>query len=278
MQSLRRDDLLALRCGDILFECDPRRGGRIVTFALDDINLLSGPETDPDNFGSTFWTSPQSDWGWPPPFEIDHGPYTPQETQDAIVLTSLPCQQLEISVAKRFSAVRARQAIELEYRVQNIGSGARWFAPWEVSRVLPGGTSFFPTGHRRADCGPFKPLPIRELNGVTWYEHRPDTMEGDQKLFTDGAQGWIAHLAGERIFIKTFSSISLDQQAPGEGQIEIYASRSYVEVEQQGAFTELSPGENLSWKVQWYLRKLPLSMKAVVGSQELADFVRKTIG
>ncbi len=35
----------------------------------------TGPDVEPDNFGSTFWPSPQSAWDWPPPAEIGRSPY-----------------------------------------------------------------------------------------------------------------------------------------------------------------------------------------------------------
>ena len=60
-----------LTLDDVRLEVDATRGGRITALRLGDRNLLSGAEVDAINYGSTFWTSPQSAWGWPPVAEID---------------------------------------------------------------------------------------------------------------------------------------------------------------------------------------------------------------
>ena len=68
--------VFSFQFGDTLFAVDANLGGRIVTFSLSAHNILTGPAVDAANFGSTFWSSPQSDWNWPPPPEIDSAPYT----------------------------------------------------------------------------------------------------------------------------------------------------------------------------------------------------------
>jgi hypothetical protein len=278
MPRLDTNGRVVLAFEDVVFECDPRRGGRITTFALDGINVLAGPEIDPNNFGSTFWTSPQSDWGWPPPSELDRQPYEYEFVGPSVVLTSQPSPELEVRLVKRFSIDANRRSTELVYAIENLGTAPRCFAPWEVSRVPPGGVSFFPSGKKRDGSGPFQPLVTREIDGITWYRHDAQSIEADQKLFADGAQGWMAHLGGDRLFIKTFSDISPQQQAPGEGEIEIYANRSYLEIEQQGAYTEIKPGEVSQWTVRWYLRKLPSGVDPTLGSPSLVAFVQEIVG
>ena len=43
--------------------------------------------------------------------------------------------------------------------------------------------------------------------------------------------------------------------APGEAEVQVYVNRgkTYIELESQGAYTLLQPGESLSWTVRWYL-------------------------
>ncbi len=67
-------DNYILEFNHIYFEVNAQIGGRITTFSLDGKNVLTGPSVNPDNYGSTFWTSPQSDWDWPPIPEIDNLP------------------------------------------------------------------------------------------------------------------------------------------------------------------------------------------------------------
>src|SRR5689334_22774476 len=82
---------------------DANLGGRVVEYSLRGRNLLFEGDDDGGNHGSTFWTSPQRDWGWPPPTEIDREPYTVVPASDAIVLESRRSRTLGLSVRKRFT-------------------------------------------------------------------------------------------------------------------------------------------------------------------------------
>jgi len=67
--------------------------------------------------------------------------------------------------------------------------------------------------------------------------------------------------------------------APEEGEIELYANpdKSYIEIEQQGEYTTLIPGQSLTWEVKWYLRKLPKGIVAEPGNDKLIRYT-KSIG
>ncbi len=265
-----------LRWSDWSFEVDPSVGGRVVAFRVGGQNLLVGPELDPGNYGSTFWTSPQSAWAWPPVAEIDHAPYAPSIEGDAIVLRGPQSPLLGVSVEKRFTADGKRNAIVSEFRVRNVGSMPVVLAPWQISRVPSGGLSFFPTGD-----GAFAPsnLAVRQAGGITWYAFDAAAVTDHQKLFADGREGWLAHIAGDALFVKRFVPVPRVRQAPGEAQIEIYATpaHTYVEIEAQGSYDEIAPGETLTWQVTWLARRLPPGVAAAVGDPALADFVRTLV-
>ena len=72
-------------------------------------------------------------------------------------------------------------------------------------------------------------------------------MTDHQKLFADGREGWLAHVDGDALLVKTFAVVPRAAQAPGEAQIEIYATpaHTYVEVEVQGAYETIAPGAAL---------------------------------
>jgi hypothetical protein len=268
-----RDGLYALALDDVVLEADPRAGARITALRAFGRNLLTGPEVDPGNYGSTFWTSPQSDWGWPPVIEIDSAPYAAAIDGKTIVMRGGVSAALGVAVEKRLSADRRAGAFALEYRVLNRGPGATRLAPWEVTRVFPRGLTFYPTG-----TGTFPPsnLTVREAGGVTWFDYDASTLTDHDKLFADGREGWIAHLDGDVLFVKTFEPVSRGVQAPGEAQIEIYASPSqtYIEVEQQGAYASIASGEALVWRVEWRVRRLPAGVARTAGSEALVAFAR----
>ena len=79
--------------------------------------------------------------------------------------------------------------------------------------------------------------------------------------------------------MKTFPAVPRAAHAPGEAQIEIYASpaHTYVEVEAQGAYETVAPGEALTWQVVWLARRLPENLPISVGSEALLAHVRALV-
>jgi hypothetical protein len=258
----------ALAFDDVYFEVDPRVGGRVTSFRLGSVDILAGPDVDAHNYGSTFWTSPQSDWGWPPPGEVDRDPYEVSFEGDTLVLTGPPHHALGIRVTKRFSADRERRAIVLEYGIHNLTDATKCYAPWEVSRVRSRGLTFFPTG-----AGSKGPLELEQCPTATWFDHDPSAMTDDGlKSVADGVGGFVAHATDGLLFLKAFTDVPPEKQAPGEGEIEIYANNRYAEIEVQGPYAEIPAGASASWKVTWYLRRLPEGLVPLSGSVELLAF------
>jgi len=266
--------------GDTLFAVDANQGGRIVTFALAGHNILTGPAVDAANFGSTFWSSPQSAWGWPPPPEIDSGPYAASLDGGVLSLSGATAPVLGLAVAKKFSADGQAGVVTAEYTIANRGSQARQAAPWEITRVAAGGLTFFPMGAGGPRKGDQDLLNPTIANGVAWFAYDAAAITADQKLFADGLEGWIAHVDGDLLLVKSFGDTLPSQAAPGEGEIEIYANagHTYVEVENQGAYVNLAPGAATTWTVRWILRRLDLaSTPASAGSAALVDLVRSLV-
>ena len=271
-----RDGRHVLAWDDVSFEVDARTGGRVTALRLDGRNLLTGPEIDAGNFGSTFWTSPQSAWGWPPVPEVDHHEYRASIEESAIVMRSAPSASLGVEIEKRFAADRARGAVLFEYRIHNLGALPIQTAPWQITRVGPGGLTFYPSGE-----GAFPPsnLGVQDALGATWYDYDKASITEHQKHFADGREGWLAHVDRDALLVKTFPAVPRAAHAPGEAQIEIYASpaHTYVEVEAQGAYETVEPGGALTWQVVWLARRLPEILPISVGSEALLAHVRALV-
>ena len=271
-----RDGRHVLAWDDVSFEVDARTGGRVTALRVGGRNLLTGPEIDAANFGSTFWTSPQSAWGWPPVPEVDHAAYRASIEDSAIVMRSAPSVSLGVEIEKRFSADRERGAVLFEYRIHNLGGAPIQTAPWQITRVGPGGLTFYPSGE-----GVFPPsnLGVQDALGATWYDYDRASITEHQKHFADGREGWLAHVDGDALLVKTFPAVPRESHAPGEAQIEIYASpaHTYIEVEAQGAYGIVHPGAALTWEVVWLARRLPPKLSVSVGSAALLAHVRALV-
>jgi hypothetical protein len=238
--------------------------------------LLGEAAADAGNFGSTFWPSPQTAWGWPPLPEIDHAPYRAEVEPAAVVLRSAISPALEIAVEKRIAADAGRGAVTFDFAIHNRGEAPTKLAGWQITRVPPGGLSLFPTGSE-----PYPPsnLSVRQALGVTWYAFDAAAVTDHQKLFADGREGWLAHVDGDALLVKLFAIVPREAQAPGEAQIEIYATpaHTYVEIEAQGPYETIAPGAALPWRVTWLVRRLPPDLPRGVGSAPLLDFIRGVV-
>lgn len=273
-----RTGRLVVTNGAARMEIDPLRGARIYSFSLEGRDVLTGPDVDPDNYGSTFWTSPQADWGWPPPPEIDNQPYTVVETDSGFVCAGTISPKLGVLVTKRFETLSLPGAIAVEYSVHNQGATPLRLAPWEISRVA-GGLTLFAAGEGRFKHATLPEPEVREEGGIVWYQYARERVTCDQKLFTHSREGWLAHVRDGLALIKQFTPIALADQAPEEGAIEIFASglKDYIEIEQQGAYAKLEGWKSSVWRVNWLLTKLPSGIKAEAGNTALARWVQAQV-
>jgi hypothetical protein len=84
---------------------------------------------------------------------------------------------------------------------------------------------------------------------------------------------------GDRLLLKAFQDQPASAAAPGEAEIELYvnADHSYIEVENQGAYASIAPGQTVSWRVVWYARQLPAGAARAGGRADLIAFVQKTL-
>jgi hypothetical protein len=270
---VRRGTRLRFEAGQVVLEIDAACGGRIVEYSLDERNVLFDCD-DEDKRGSTFWTSPQAAWSWPPPPEIDRDPYTVRRIDPAgVSLTSRPSAVLGVSVEKSF-AMASNGSVTIDYRIEDAATDVRAVAPWEVTRVPRSGVSFFPRGasvHR----SPRFPAPsCSESEGLVWLEH---ASHGgiDRKLHAEGPGGWLAHADAGLLFVKTFENVPPEAQATDESMVEIFVSGGapYVELEAQGACQRLKPGTSLTWRVVWQLTRLQDHQRA--SRSELATAAKR---
>jgi Domain of unknown function (DUF4380) len=266
--------------GNIVFAVDAAKAGRIVTFSLAGKNILTAAKNSEDNnWGSTFWPSPQSAWNWPPPAELDPNPYSASLSGAVLTLASQTFAALGLSVTKQFSVDGSTGVVTIQYGLVNHGTQALSVAPWEISRVAAGGLTFFPMGEGLPSKGMQDLLKLQMSGGVAWFAYDAAAIANDQKVFADGHEGWIAHAGGNLLLVKAFSDIGAAQSAPGEAEIEIYtdAGHSYIEVENQGAYVSVAPGATSTWTVRWFLRQLDASVSVQPGSAELLSLVRGLI-
>jgi hypothetical protein len=269
-------------------------GARITEFSLGGTNVLTGPDVDPQNYGSTFWPSPQSSWCpsgggcWPPIGVLDVGGYVgnidPSTSGIQMSSGSTTIAAFAgsiVSVTKQFTPVPASGAVDVTYTLSNDAASVPIsIAPWQVSRVkATGGLTFFasPEGSVTYAAGSDPAFTFTDAGGDVWYDFSSVTT--NSKALADGS-GWLAHVtAGGLFFSLQFPDIRPADAAPGEAEVEIYTgpSADYLEMETQGPYTMLPPGGTLAWNVRWKLRSVPGGTSVTVDSPGLISFAGATL-
>lgn len=240
-----------LKVGDVTMTIYPTKGGKIMSLKYKDQEAIS-QLTMPEAFGSTFWTSPQKEWNWPPVPEFDKQPYTVEEKDGHLVMTSPVNDRLGFRVRKDFSTDEKDGAIVVTYSIINESNQERQAAPWEITRVTnDGGLIFFD-----APLDGITPAGLMDFKaeyGAVWY--KTDETNENRKINADG-KGWLAYANKGLLLVKKFDDLKPSQPAPDEAEVQIYVNRgkAHIELESQGAYTTLKPQEKLDWTVRWYLK------------------------
>ncbi len=243
------DGKYVLYMGDVSMTIDAAHGGKILSYKYKDKEIISQSSWR-ESFGSTFWTSPQKEWNWPPVPEYDKNPYTVDECSDShLLLTSQVSERMKYRIRKEFTVNAADNVIAVTYTIINESNETRQVAPWEITRVAnDGGLIFFDAPID--GITPAGLLSFEAKDGAVWY--RADEASQNRKINADG-KGWLAYCSNGLLMVKQFDDLTPEQPAPGEAEIQVYVNmrKTYIELESQGAYTTLEPGGQLHWTVRW---------------------------
>lgn len=256
------DNPVVMTSGDVTMTIDTQQGGKVLSLKYGEKEIISQLQR-PEWFGSTFWTSPQREWNWPPVQEFDKQPYTIQQREaNRLVITSPVSQRLGLRVGKDFS-VGKNGSFVITYSIKNEGTAPRSVAPWEITRVInDDGIIYFDAPID--SIWPADLMTFTSAHGASWY--KTDEAPQNRKVNAN-ARGWLAYSADGLILLKQFKDLKAGEAAPGEAEVQVYVNqgKTYIELESQGAYTLLQPGEQLTWTVRWYL--LPTNASPVPSQQ-----------
>lgn len=267
------DNLYHLKAGNLSMTVDLDMGAKILSLKLDDKEIISQIQRR-EAFGSTFWTSPQREWNWPPVQEFDKKPYTVEDSSATrLVLKSQVSERLKYSVGKEITLEENGQSVVINYSITNEGSETRQVAPWEITRVVNEGVIFFDAPID--SITPAGEMNFEEAHGVVWYQ--TDEAQRNRKINAD-ATGWLAYSTNGLLLVKLFQDLKAGQPAPNEAEVQVYVNqgKTFIELESQGAYTTLAPGEHLTWTVRWFL--LPVDVEGVPSAtlvKKVKELVKK---
>jgi hypothetical protein len=279
----RQADNFVLNNGHATLTVSPAKGGRVVGLTMNGFELLAVEKKGNDqisSFGSVLWSSPQSEWSWPPLLEHNTKPFSVGCDKDrtAIILTSEIEPKTGYQLVKSYSIGTKAETFAITYKIINHSDKEKWVAAIENTRVLPEGLVFFPKGDTEPSGGIFYPLQIEVLNDIVWHKFEPEKIRQDHhKVMMDGKEGWLAYLRNEYLFVQRFIDVAPDRVPDTEREIEIFghADRIFAELKHQSALHFLKPGESFEWEVEWQVKKLADEIDLQIGSQDLLNAVRE---
>jgi hypothetical protein len=265
------DGKYTLQNGDRTMVIDAAKGGKILSLKYGEREVISQLRW-PEAFGSTFWTSPQKEWNWPPVPEYDKRPYTVEQKDGVLTLTSEVSERMKYRIRKAFAVDERDGAFVITYTIINESDEVRRVAPWEITRVQnEGGLIFFEAPVE--GITPSGLMDFKDAFGAAWYQ--TDETNGNRKVNADG-KGWLAYYNNGLLLVKQFDDLDASQPAPDEAEIQVYVNRgkAHIELESQGAYTTLQPKETVSWTVHWYLQPSDLPVEP---SEKLLKQVKKML-
>lgn len=286
--------------GDLEVRILPEQGGRLAVLRFRGVDMVVPPGQVPGFWGDTFWPSPQSLFDWPPPAALDSEPYEVLAATDlALALRSQPDPTLGLQVEKRYRV--GPDWIGFSFTLSNVGASPRAVAPWQVTRAPRSGLVVWAPGVRFADAD--RVVKHRDDPGCWYWHERLPGFEGfreergpgpagdgsggrgseyasihvpevtrTSKFFTD-ARGWAAHVHAGVVMLRTFPDLMPEQMAPRQAELELFfgIERDYIEVENQGAYRTLLPGDSVDYDVEWRMAALPAGIPTDRVTAELLD-------
>jgi len=263
-----------LQVGKSSMQIDAANGARVMSLKYDTTEVLSQINI-PNQYGSTFWTSPQKEWNWPPVHEHDMAPYEVTEEADGSILMVSPLsEKFPVRISKRFAVDAKNNGFVGTYIIKNESEQPRKVAPWEITRVPQEGSIF-------CEADPAKITGANGMEGLNfvknpagWAQYDIEKKPVNRKVNADGT-GWLTYVNKGIVLTKRFPDLKPGEEAPAEAEIQIYVDQGgrYVELEEQGRYVELQPGEEVSWSVQWHVAPVSPIKGELVGSPYIYKYL-----
>ncbi|MET0356891.1 MAG: DUF4380 domain-containing protein [Cellvibrio sp.] len=277
----KKGNVYTITQGNTQLEIIANIAGRIGSLKIDgEEMLLVSDKTRNAIWGSVFWSSPQSEWNWPPIEVLDSAPYDVSVEGNRIVFTSKVDPVTGYKFVKSYGLNEEKKCISIIYSIYNHSKVEKNVAGWELTRFNPRGMAFFPQGNTESNSGIFYPIAVEHVGDFTWAKYEPEyLLQNHHKLMTDGKEGWIAYTSAGKLLVKEFADVPVELIVSGEGEIELFANfeKTFWEIAQQGVMTKLTPGEHLDWEVRWHTRTLPEQISQTLGSDDLIHYARGVV-
>jgi hypothetical protein len=178
------------------------------------------------------------------------------------------------AMTKRFRLDTARRAVEVTYTVVNGSAGTLRASAMDYHRVpSAGGLTFFPGTPKLL---PGSTLKLNVWQPVIWFQHDQTRDATTVEASVDSSEGWVASVNDGLLLVKVVNDAAKPTISIASAYDAATKRRPWVEIGERSSF-ELTPGAAASSNVRLFVRRLPPSIAAKPGNQELVGFVRGII-
>jgi len=210
--------------------------------------------------GHRLWLSPERQ---PMTYELDNSPIEVEEIPGG-VRTLQPAGELS-GVAKTMEITLAPDSgrLDIVHVLTNRGGKPIELAPWALTVMAPGGTSFVPLPPKIAHTerlthnqqwsiwGYTDFTDPRWTLGSRYIIFRQDAERGPTKLGIANREGWAAYLLDGFLFVKLYSHDDGATYPDGGVSYETYSQQDFLEMESLGGLVTLEPGKAVSHRESW---------------------------
>lgn len=247
-------DSITLSRGPLSLTVDPAIGGRIssLTYAGKEI-LKTSRDSLNLQWGSTAWTSPQADWGWPPIATFDANAFEVEELRENVLLLVSDRDSATLLRMRKRISLGAKAEVGLTYWLTNEGNTTIKVGAWENTRLPYAGRIEF-----QADSIRFgkdtTPVAYHDSIAAIYFDERHSSRE---KVFADLAVDSVTHYNDGLALTKYTAITHLFNTAPEQAPLEVYfdPKAGFMEFELHGEYKLLEPGESVSLRVKWKVRR-----------------------
>ena len=244
---------ITLEAAGVSLTIDPDYGARVTSFQYQGREMLqTTPDAEGNNTGGTVWPSPQSDWDWPPPPQIDTGRYSVRKLRDNVYLfESQVDTSVDLSLEKRVQ-MAANGEVAFRYRLKNESAYPKIVAVWEVTRVPYDGYIRFPLSDTVYVNEGRLPLEAKEDFGYIYFDGQNTEA---QKVFATLRDTAVQYVHDGLVFTKNTVITARNQTAPGQMPLEVFMEprRGFAEFELQGGRYRLESGQSATFRTKWRL-------------------------
>lgn len=227
--------------------------------------------------GHRLWIAPEDEVF---SYHCDNHPvdFRTEEFTGEIVIDSLHTRSGRIMKTLGISLADGASRVALRHTVRNDGDEPVQIAAWALSVMKPGGIEVIPQppiGRHPRDLLPNRGIvlwPYTDLSDPRWnfgkkfFTLRQSGEFLPTKIGLAHREKWIAYVAGDSVFIKTFDHVTGAVYPDGGCNFETFTNSDMLEIESLSPLASLVPGESVSHTENWHL--FPIPGEVMIESEE----------